>query len=343
MLWVGYYRNGKQYLESARSARKDDAVNLLKRREGDVARGLPVTAKMGQLRFEEARDDLLNYQRANQRPIKKLEARIANHLTPYFGRRRMADITAAHVWSYIAQRQEAKASNATINRELTILKRMFSLAIRASKLLQKPSIEMLKENNVRTGFFEREQYTTVLAHLPEALRPVITFAYYTGWRITSEVLPLEWHQVDLATGMVRLNPGTTKNGEGRVFYLTPELRTLIEERQRATDNLKARGVIVPWVFFRMVAKGRRGPKSPKRITAFGKAWKTACRKAGCPGRIPHDLRRTAVRNMVRVGIPERVAMQLTGHKTRSVFDRYNIVSGADLREAARKMNVAGGR
>ena len=89
---------------------------------------------------------------------------------------------------------------------------------------------------------------------------------------------------------------------------------LLLERRQAANELKAAGHIGPWVFFRMVAKGRRGKTYPKPIIAFGKAWKAACRLAGCPGRIPHDLRRTAVRNMVRAGVPERVAMQLTATK-----------------------------
>jgi integrase len=92
------------------------------------------------------------------------------------------------------------------------------------------------------------------------------------------------------------------------------------------------GTICPHVFFREHAAGQGGKKAPRRIVSFGKAWKAACRAAGCPGRLPHDLRRTAVRNLVRVGIPERVAMEMTGHKTRSVFERYNIVSGGDLRD-----------
>ena len=78
-------------------------------------------------------------------------------------------------------------------------------------------------------------------------------------------------------------------------------------------------------------------QNPKPIRRFDKAWKAACTAAGCPGRIPHDFRRTAIRNMVRRGVPERVAMQLAGHKTRSVFERYNIVSDGDLRTAATQL------
>jgi integrase len=177
---------------------------------------------------------------------------------------------------------------------------------------------------VRTGFFEPEQYAAVLAHLSAFLRPVMQFAYITGWRIASEVLGLQWRQVDFAAAEVRLDVGTTKNQEGRTFPFTPELRAVLEAQYAAHLRLARTGQIVPWVFFRLVAKGRRGPLQAKRIRRFDKAWKNACRLAGCPGRIPHDFRRTAIRNLVRAGVPERVAMQMTGHKTRSVFERYNI-------------------
>jgi integrase len=144
------------------------------------------------------------------------------------------------------------------------------------------------------------------------------FAFITGWRITSEVLPLEWRNVDLRAGEIRLDPNTTKNCDARVFPITDDLRVLLDERRHATKELERKhGQIIPWVFFRLVAKGRGGEKEPRPIRAFDKAWETAC-AAGCPGRIPHDFRRTAVRNMVRRGVPERVAMQLAGHKTRSV-------------------------
>jgi integrase len=218
---------------------------------------------------------------------------------------------------------------------------MCSLAIQAEKLLRKPHIALLQEDNTRTGFFEPEPFASTRAHLPTAVQPVIEFAYITDWRITSEVLPLEWRQVDFQGGTIRLDPGTTKNREGRVFPMTVRLRALLEARRDAKKDLeRTGGSIIPSVFFRMVAKGRGGQKRPKPIRAFGKAWKSACRAAGCPGRIPHDLRRTAVRNLVRAGIPERVAMQMTGHKTRSVFERYNIVSEGDLMAAAAKLDTA---
>ena len=158
---------------------------------------------------------------------------------------------------------------------------------------------------------------------------VVSFCDITGWRIPSEVLTLQWRQVDLAAGIVRLDPGTTKNSEGRVFPMTTALRQLIEQQKAVRDQVKReKSVLCPWVFHR----------DGEPIRRFTKAWKSTCSAAGCPGRIPHDLRRTAVRNLVRAGVPERVAMQMTGHKTRSVFERYNIVSDGDLTLAVKRLD-----
>ncbi len=334
--WIRYYRGGRRHEESSHSTKKQAAIDLLKIREGDVAKGVPISAKVGQLRWEEAaREILADYRTNGRRSVDTVERRIRLHLAPWFGGRRLSTLTTSDVRAFVVHRQDRGASNGEINRELTVLKRVFSLAIQAGKLLHKPHIPMLKENNTRTGFFEADQFTAVLGHLPAELRPMIEFAYVTGWRIDSEVKPLEWRSVDFAGGEVRLDPHTTKNDEGRVFPLTDDLRGLLEAQKAYADRLTlACGQIVPWVFFREIAKGRGGAKHPKPITSFTKAWKAAVTAAGCPGRIPHDLRRTAVRNMVRRGVPERVAMMLSGHKTRSVFERYNIVSESDLRAAA---------
>jgi integrase len=257
------------------------------------------------------------------------QMRLDNHILPVFSPRRAATITTAMVIKFTTDRQAAGATNAEINRELAAIKRAFSLALQGGKILWKPYIPMLKENNIRKGFFEREQFLSVRRHLCEDLQPMVTFAYITGWRIPSEVLTLQWRQVDFTAGAVRLDPGTTKNDEGREFPFTAELRELLEAQRAKADTLKREGgTICPWVFHR---KGQP-------IRTFRRSWITACKKAGVPGRIPHDFRRSAVRNLVRAGISERVAMAMTGHKTRSVFERYNIVSCGDLMEAAKKLD-----
>ena len=130
-----------------------------------------------------------------------------------------------------------------------------------------------------------------------------------------------------------LEPGTTKNAEGRwlPYELLPELATVIDEQWTAHERLRKAGVICPWVFHR----------EGTPITAFRKAWHAACTTAGVPGKIPHDFRRTAVRNLVRAGVPDSIAMKITGHKMRSVFDRYDIVNEADLRDAVGKLAALG--
>ncbi len=132
-----------------------------------------------------------------------------------------------------------------------------------------------------------------------------------------EIQKLEWRDVDLAEGVIRLRAENSKNKRGRVLVLRGDLKDLID-RRRCERLLEC-----PYVFHTV---GRK-------IGDFGKAWATACAKAGVPGRLFHDLRRTAIRNMVRAGVPEAVAMRVSGHRTRAVFDRYNIVSEQDLAAA----------
>ncbi len=333
--WVRYYRNGRRHEESSGSRKRSDAERLLKLREGDVARGVPITPKVGQLRYDEAADDVLTDYRVNgKRTLVDARRRHEKHLQPFFGGRRMASISTPDVRSYTSNRLDAGASPGGINRELTLLKRAFSLAIQAGKLLAKPHIPLLRENNVRKGFFEPDEIGAVLRNLPQNLAVLVRFAYITGWRVPSEIQSLQWRQVDCNVGEVRLDPGTTKNGEGRTFPFTDELWEILRGQKAVCDELqRGSGTICPWVFHR----------NGRPIKSFRVAWQNACLQAGCPGRLLHDLRRTAVRNMVRSGISEPVAMRLTGHKTRSVFDRYNIVSRGDLKAAADRLNTARSR
>ncbi len=209
---------------------------------------------------------------------------------------------------------------------------MFTLAIRAGKVGQRPYIPTLHENNVRTGFFEEPESRALHTNLPDYLKPVIEFASLTGWRVRSEILLLTWPQVDFQGGIVRLEPGTTKNDDGRVFPFSvlPPLEALLRRQRECTLEIqRAMGRIVPWVFHRNGA----------RIRDFRSVWQTACRRAGLDGRVPHDFRRTAVRNLERSGVPRSVAMKLVGHRTESIYRRYAIVSEADLTEGVKKLAV----
>lgn len=185
-----------------------------------------------------------------------------------------------------------------------------------------PYIPMLKENNIRKGFFEHGDFLALRDSLPDYLRGFVTFAYKTGWRV-SEIENLTWNQVDLDQGIVRLETGETKNDEGRAVYLDEELKGVFNCQWEAR---KKNQKLLPYVFFNHDGRDK--------LKDFRRAWDTACKCAEIGKRLFHDLRRTAVRNMVRAGMPERVAMMVSGHKTRSVFDRYNIVNDADLKEAA---------
>ena len=190
-----------------------------------------------------------------------------------------------------------------------------------------PYIPMLKENNVRKGFFEHGEFLALRDALPDHLKSFVTFAYKTGWRV-SEIRELKWGQVDLANGIVRIEAGESKNDDGRTVYLDDELKNVFLQQWESRKKGKK---LVPWVFTTPDGKGKIGE--------FRKSWRTACKDAGIGYRLFHDFRRTAVRNMVRAGIPERVAMMISGHKTRSVFERYNIVNDSDLKMAAKRQEV----
>ncbi len=150
----------------------------------------------------------------------------------------------------------------------------------------------------------------------------------------SEVLALTLSQVDLSAGTLRINPGGSKTGEGRIVYLSADVkRTLEEQIERVRTLSRTLGRVIPYLFPHLT----KGRLQGQRIRDFRKSWTSACKATGLSGMLRHDLRRTAARNLIRSGLPEVVSMRITGHRTRSVFDCYNIVSSADLQDAARKM------
>lgn len=268
--------------------------------------------------------------KANGRKSTKRLTTSLGHLREFFGdSARALDITTDRIRRYIAHGQDEGAANASIRKELAALKRAFNLALQAERLSSKPHIPNVKVNNTREGFFEPGELEAVIAELPEPVKPVVRFAALTGWR-KGEVLPLQWSQVDFEAGTVRLAPGSTKNEEGREFpfRVLPPLAELLEDQRERTRALERdRGEVIPHVFHR---KGRA-------IKSIRSAWNGACERAGLEGWLFHDLRRTAVRNLERAGVPRSVAMKLTWHKTESVYRRYAIADSKALEEGVEKL------
>jgi integrase len=326
--WLQYSFRGRVQRESSGSPARTDAVRLLRRRLAEMGRGRLVGPDVERTTLDDLATMVRDDYRANgRRSLDRMEDAIG-HLRRVFGPARAIEITGDRVTAYAAARRREGAANATINRELAALKRMFRLGERAGKVDRRPPITMLAEDNVRTGFFEPDQVQAVLRHLPDDLRPVFEVAYVTGWRVRSEILTRRWHHVDFHAGWLRLEPGEAKNREGRMFPLIPQLRAVLERQRALTEALQvASGRIIPVVFHRDGAT----------IKYFRRSWLTACKRAGLPGRLPHDFRRTAVRNLERAGVPRSAAMKLVGHKTEAIYRRYAIADEGMLREAAAKL------
>jgi integrase len=229
-------------------------------------------------------------------------------------------VTAERLRNYVAHRQAEGIAPATINRELAGLRRAFSLAVELGTLVRTPKFPRLPEHNARQGLFERGDFEAILTHLSDSdVRDFCAWFYWTGMR-PGEIRALTWAAFDRETWTLRLHARDAKTGYGRGLALEGELRSIIERR------LQARRLDCFLIFHR----------GGKAMGSFRKTWRRACERAGLEAKLLYDLRRTAVRNMVRAGVDPAVAMKISGHRTRSVFDRYNIISDADLCEAVLK-------
>ena len=260
---------------------------------------------------------LQDYQVRQFRSQSTARGRVA-HLAAFFGRAaRAAVLTTYHIRQYQLARRAAGAATGTINRETSALHRMGTLAVHWGWLDTVPGFpDRLRENPPRQGFFEHPEYLAVRAHLPAPWQDVLDLAYYSGWR-KNEILGLTWEEIDMAGGVIRLSSARSKTLVGRILPISPPIAEALARRRARRDPAS------PLVFHRDGIPVRR----------WRTAWRTACQAAGVPTRFLHDCRRTAARNLIRANVPERVAMLLTGHKSRAIFDRYNIINEQELLDA----------
>jgi integrase len=342
---ISYYRHGQRFVENTHSDKITVAKELLKKKLGQIAIGNFAPPRTEKILVEELMNELLRDSRVRgisilesdsgdpdiayiqekaERRLKFTKRRWENHLQPFFAHVRASRVSTDDINRYIEKRQQEKANNATINREIALLKRAFNFGTECTptKVRDVPVFpKKLKENPPREGFVDEAQYKRLCDNCSEPwLRALMATAYAFGFR-EGELVSMRVRQVDLCEKTIRLRSLTTKNEESRVVKMTQDVYQLMAISVSGKAPLD-------YVFTR---------NNGKHVRDFRSTWIRLTEAAKLTGLLLHDFRRSAVRNMIRRGVPQVVAMKISGHKTMEVFNRYNIVDEADLADAARRI------
>jgi integrase len=313
-----YYVDGQQIRKSTGTPVRPKAEEILRDWMSASEKGLKPAPQTRGLFYEELRADLLAMYAEKQHKSLKTRKDGKPYLFPltaldnFFEGRPVNGIDREAASAFVQKRREAKASNSTINNSLRLLIRMFTLARDNGKLTYVPKFELLKEKS-RQGFLTHEAFQTLFNAMPPRLQPLLLLLYTTGVRI-GEAEQIQWSAVDLNGARITLLEGETKNDESRELPLVPPLVKLLE------------GV-----------KHREGAVFPSKRTMQG-AWDAARTKAKIEGLLIHDLRRSAVRNLMNADVQQAVAMRISGHKDPSVFGRYNIVDRQQTADAMKRVH-----
>ncbi len=336
-VWYYRIRLGDRLKEGRGFKTKNDALNALKEERKRKARGEFVPPEQDHLTVADVLDSYLSaLEDRGAKSVASVSSRV-NLLKAEFPEIRAKDFTSDHIEDYRRRRLAKGISRATIDREVEVLRAAFRLAAKRERVSRVPFFPMYGVDNVRQGFFERDQTNRVLANLPELYAEIVRFVSLSGWRI-SEVLGLRWEQVDRNLGELRLPD--SKNGRPRTLALQGELATLIERRWAAREFRKRKRAVGISAFVFHQRSGR-----PVAYSTYRHEFVAACAAAKVEGRTTHDFRRTVARDLRRAGVPETVAMSITGHETAEIFRRYSIVDTRDQIETLRAKDalVAGDR
>jgi integrase len=325
--------SGKRVSESTGKAKKSEAQEKLNERLAEISEGRYRGTEARNLRFADLAELITNYY-CGKTSEKRVSIAV-ERLRGFFNDGHMvSNITYDRLLAYKSKRSSKGMEDGTIKYELSILRQAFNEALKAGKVHYIPPFPRITLHNERREFFSDGEFDALVSELPPYLKPPVTFAFWTGWRMRTEVLTLEWNQVDFEQGVIRLKPGTTKNKDGRElpFDENPVLVEVLNAQRAHTDEVERKtNQVIPLVFHRY----------GKRIKDHYVAWTSACERAGVLGadgkpKRAHDLRRTAVRRFERSGTSRSVAMALVGHKAQTMYTRYTITNEDDLREGLRK-------
>ena len=321
--WMTYYVHGRPVSESSGVTDKEEAKRKLATKVGEVASGRDLSPERASI-ADLCNLVMVDYRIRRLRDAKTVEWRYNAHIKPALGSVSAAKLNSSAIRGYIEGRRVEGASDATINRELSIIRRGFSLGRDEDPPLvhRAPKIPKIAEDNARQGFLEPEQYEMLLEKLPLRLKALFVCAYHVGTR-KGELRKIRIEQVDLEAKAIRLERRQAKSKKPRTLPIYGDMERWLKAQ---IDSAPAG---CPWVF--------HNGHGCRLVGAHLVGWAEACNAAGLPGLLFHDLRRSAVRNMKRAGVQDKVAMEISGHKTRSVFDRYNIVDEGDLHAAGDKL------
>lgn len=329
--YIFYHAHGRLIRESAKTESKMEAEATLQRRMGESGLGIKPQQDVKNVRYEEVRDALVaeykNQGRASVFTHKDGTEYIGgmNHLDDFFKGMRITDISTDTIRRYIESRRKAGAADPTIRRQLVVLRSMLNQARKEGRLrlADIPHFPMPPDSKPRKGFVNPDVFVKVRAEMSENLRPLVSFLYYTGCR-TGAAKKITWGMVSKDCQEIELPGEITKNRDPLTLPLVgiglKEVSALLKKMFR-----------------------KEGPVFDN--TNFRKEWATACHKLGLGvkdgwryhGLTPHDFRRSAARNLRRAGVTEDVAMSITGHKSRTIFSRYNITDTADIHDALVKV------
>ena len=306
-----YDRDGRPRRMSTRTEVRSEALSILRNLLVERDKGNPFLGDTRRVKYEDLRAALIsNYIERGNKSLEVLKDGSETiwglaDVDEYFKEFPVTKITTDSTREFAQKLLKAGKANGTVNRSLALLRRMLTIAYEDGKIQHKPKIRMLKPGPARKGFLAREKFDELLWHIPAPTKPLIVFLYYCGVRV-GEALQITWEQVDLDRAVIRLEEDQTKNSDPRTVPLPDVLLEMLDRQEEKSGT---------------VFDG----------TNLRKVWQTACAAAKLgtltevegkadprySGLLLHDLRRSAIRNLVRAGVKERVAMSISGHKTHS--------------------------
>ena len=324
--WISYSKRGHEFRESAHTTDEGKAKKFLNWRLKEREKPTFVGPKEERLTLDDLEAKILaDYRKHNRRSACNV-THCLKRIRKCFGFDSLVDITASRIDLYQEARLSEGAARSTINREVACLRHGFKLLVQDKALSEAPVIKLLEGENIRQGFIEVSDFYSVIDNLYRTVHPsvkdVLEFLYHSGWR-SKEVTKLEWQDVDVEGGMVRLRRENNKTKKVRMLPLIGELQNIIERR------LTEKRMDCPFVFHR----------NGKPVKSFRKAWETACKAIGQPDLVPHDMRRSATRNFRKAGLSENEGMAMTGHQTNSIYRRYDIIDEEDMKQSMEKVQT----